>query len=313
MSYYNKKLNRFFIIIFVFLATFLFSFLPVNAVTVGPAKIEYRTDPGAIISDKLIILNEGQEDKTFYASFEKFIRKDGEIKFLPSEPAELAEWFKMKKSIVLKAGEQKEITYTIEVPKNAPPGGHFAVVWWGTASPSASKQVSIITRAGILVLLQVSGEINEKGEIIGFSLPGKKFLVFKLPEDFAVNFANQGNTYIKPKGEINIKNIFGSNKAVLGVNDVNVIFLPEVEQNLRVAKKFDKPPFAFGFYKAELALNWGEKQNSVLKSIWFFVFPWKHALGGIIILAVLFLGLKKAIKKYNQWIIGKHKNLENRI
>lgn len=282
------------------------------AITIGPAKIEYKTDPGTTISGAFLILNEGQEARTFYAAFEKFTEVDGQKQFLPSEESELTEWFKMEKSVALKAGEQKEIYYTIEVPKNAPPGGHFAVVWWGTAPPSASKQVSIVTRAGILVYLQVSGEVNERGEIIGFSLADEKFLAFKLPEDFVVNFANQGNTYLKPRGEIKIKNIFGSAIAVFNVNAKERIIFPKNVRLFDIAKKFDKLPFVFGPYKAELALNWGEKQNSVLKNFWFFVFPWKTALIAVIILIALLLLFTKGIKKYNQWILKKYSTNSNK-
>lgn len=274
-----------------------------QAVTLGPAKIEYKVDPGAVISDKIFILNEENEARTFYAAFEKFTQVGGEKKFLPTEESELANWFKMEKSVSLEPKEQKEIPFTIEIPQNAPPGGHFAVIWWGTAPPKG--QVAIVTRAGILVFLQVSGEVNEKGEILDFSLPEGKFLVFSLPEDFVVNFKNAGNTYLKPRGEIKIENIFGSQIAVFDVNDKEIIILPEITQTLNVSKKFEKPPFAFGFYKAELALIWGEKQNNALKSIWFFVFPWKSVLIVIIILAALLLLATKGIKKYNQWIIAK--------
>ncbi|MFH1346976.1 MAG: hypothetical protein ABIH10_01865 [Spirochaetota bacterium] len=276
-----------------------------HAVTVGPAKIEYKVDPGQTISDKLFIVNDGQETRTFYAEFEKFTEIGGQKKFLPSEPAELAEWFKMEESATLKAGEQKEILFTVEVPENAPPGGHFAVIWWGTASPG-KNQVSIVTRAGILVFLQVSGEINEKGEIVEFSLTKGNFFTLKLPEDFAVNFKNQGNTYLKPLGEITVKNIFGSAIADFNVNGKERIIFPDNEQLLDIAKKFGKPPFAFGFYKAELSLRWGEKESNGLKSIWFFVFPWKTVFVVIIILAGLFLLATKGVKKYNQWILEKY-------
>ncbi len=274
------------------------------AVTVGPAKIEYKTDPGATISGKLFVVNEGQEARTFYAAFEKFTEVNGQKKFLPSEPAELSEWFKMEKSVSLKAGEQKEIPFTIEVPKNAPPGGHFAVIWWGTAPPEG--QVAIVTRAGILVFLQVSGEVNEKGEVAEFSLAKGKFFVFKLPEDFIVNFKNQGNTYLKPRGEITVKNIFGSTIAAFKVNSKERIIFPENTHLLDVSKKFDKMPFAFGLYKAELALQWGEKQNDIQKNIYLFVFPWKTVLLVVIILAGLLLLATKGIKKYNQWVLKKY-------
>ena len=301
------RVGRIFVILFC-LAVLSFAFPDYSrAVTVGPAKMEYKIDPGTTVSGQLFILNEGQETRAFYAAFEKFTEVDGQKRFLPSEPTELAQWFKMEKSVTLKAGEQKEIPFTIEIPKNAPPGGHFAVIWWGTAPPGAG-QVAIVTRAGILVYLQVSGEVNEKGEVIDFSLPNGKFFAFQLPEDFVVNFQNQGNTYLKPRGEIAVKNIFGSTIADFKVNAKERIIFPENSQQLDIAKKFDNLPFAFGLYKAELTLQWGEKQNDIPKSVWFFVFPWKTVLIVVIILAGLLLIATKGVKKYNQWIIKKARN-----
>ncbi len=294
-------------VIFLFLIVALIFIAPnfVSAVTVGPAKIEYRADPGTVIEGSLILINDSGAKQTLYSAFEKFTEANGEKKFLPAEPTELANWFNIPKSVTLEPGGQKNIPFTVEIPKNAPPGGHFAVIWWGTASPE-SKQVSIVTRAGILVFLRVSGEVNESAELFKFSAGEGKFFWGKMPENFAVFFRNKGNTYLKPQGEILIKNIFGGKIANFGVNEVSSILLPDTETNLRIAKKFEKAPFAFGFYKADLSLRWGEKPESIQKNVWFFVFPWKHVLGGIIILFVLFLGFKKGIKKYNQWIISKY-------
>ena len=302
--------SRLLYLLLILIAVFFTASNSVLAVTVGPAKIEYKVDPGTTISGKLFIVNDGQESKTFYAAFEKFTEVGGQKRFLPTEESELANWFKMAKSASLRAGEQKEISFTIEVPQNAPPGGHFAVIWWGTASPDA-KEVSIVTRAGILVYLQVSGEVNEKGDIADFSLPKGKFFALQLPEDFVVNFINQGNTYLKPRGEMTVKNVFGSAVAAFKVNSKERIIFPENNQLLDVLKKFDKPPFVFGFYKAELALQWGEKQNDVIKSIWFFVFPWKIVLIALIILAAILLIATKGVKKYNQWVIKKAREPRN--
>ena len=291
-------------IVFIFLLTTIYSPI-VSAVTVGPAKIEYRADPGDVIEDTLILINEGNEKQTFYSVFEKFTEVNGEKKFLPAEPTELANWFNLPKNATLEPGEQKRIPFTIEIPQNAPPGGHFAVIWWGNAPPE-SKQVSITTRAGILVYLRVSGEINESGKLVSFSANNNNFFFFQLPENFNAIFKNDGNTYLKPQGEILIKNIFGRKIAAFNINEISVIFLPDNENNLKIAKKFEKAPFAFGLYKAELTLRWGEKPESIQKNIWFIIFPWKHVLGGILILIALLWGLKKGVKKYNQWIIKKY-------
>ena len=302
-------MRRFYLLyLFSFLIAGFIIFAPVSvlAVTVGPGKIEYRVDPGTVVEDTLVLINDSGAEQTLYSAFEKFTEVNGEKKFLPGEPTELANWFNLPKSVTLGLKGQSNIPFTIKIPKDAPPGGHFAVIWWGTAPPEGLKQVSIVTRAGILVFLQVSGKVNESAELLKLNTEGGKFFWGKMPENFIVLFKNSGNTYLKPKGEILIKNIFGGKIADFGVNDVNAIFLPGNENNLRIAKKFEKAPFAFGFYKAEAILRWGEKSEPIKKSIWFFVFPWKQVLGGIIVLTLLFLGLKKGIGKYNQWIISKY-------
>jgi hypothetical protein len=293
-----------------FLGLLIFSFTWFNysyAITVGPAKLEYKVDPGTVITGSILLINETQEKQVFVPSFEKFIEVSGEKKFLRGEKSELTEWFRFPNEIVLEPGERKDIPFTIEVPQNAPPGGHFAVIWWGNKPVSGSgDNVAIVTRAGILVYLQVSGDINEKGSLISFSLPFNKFLFWALPIDFNVRFKNEGNTYLKPKGDITIRNMFGGIKTVLGVNEADRILLPQVEDDLRIASKFNKLPFAFGPYKAVLTLNWGDKPEIVQKTLWFFVLPIKETIIGIIVLILLYYGLKFGIKRYNAWIIKKY-------
>jgi hypothetical protein len=304
MSINHKKVAA------VVLALFFLSLaLKTTAVTVGPAKIEIKANPGDVVSGTINVFNEGAQEATFWADFEKFTEVEGEKRFLRGEEAELAGWFEMEKSVTLKATEGKDIPFIINIPKSAPPGGHFAVIWWGTAPPKkeGGEQVAIVTRAGILVFLQVSGQVSEKGSVLSFSLVKGKFFTAKLPEDFKVEFKNEGNTYLKPLGQIAVKNIFGSEVVSFSVNEKQRNLLPDTSRSLEVAPQFQKKPFAFGFYRAVLDLKWGDPQkpNVFEKSLWFFVFPWKVVLITLIILAVLFLFFTKGIKKYNQWIINK--------
>lgn len=277
---------------------------PASAVTVGPAKMEFRVDPGERVEGTITLINDSDGTQVLYPDFEKFTEVNGVKQFSPGEYTALTSWIQLPKSVSMERGEQKNVPFTMEVPKNAPPGGHFAVVWWSTAPPKG--QVSIVTRAGILVYVRVSGEVSEKGKIIKFS--GEKGMFFlSFPKDFTVNFKNEGNTYLKPSGEIEIKNIFGSGVANFKVNGKERIIFPQNEQILDVAKKFEKAPFAFGLYRAELSLSWGEKKESnVVKNLWIFIFPWKVALLGVVLLLALYLLLTKGIKKYNKWIVKKY-------
>lgn len=287
----------------IFLAQFLFGTPIAKAITVGPAKLEYRADPGEVIQGSIFVINDSSEEQTFYPSFEKFIEVNGEKKFLPGEPTELANWFKMSPSVTLAPKEQKDIPITIEIPSNAPPGGHFAVIWWGNAPPD-TKQVSIVTRAGILVYLQVSGEVKESGSLLFFkSLAGR--IAARLP-DFEVRFKNTGNTYLKPQGKVEVKNILNGTVAVFKVNDIQRILLPDGEESLRLTPQFEKRPFAFGLYHADLNLAWGDKPETLEARYYFLILPWLHILVGAIVLILAYFGVKIGLRKYNRYVIAKY-------
>ena len=187
----NLKAIAFFILFFVFMTGLPSGrlVLPVNAVTVGPAKLELSVDPGEVVKGEFFLQNDEKVARKFVAVFEGFT-EEGVEKVFFSDTSDLASWFKTRDDIVLGPGEFQNVPFTLTVPKDAAPGGHFAVIWWGTASPE-SKQVSIVTRAGILVYLRVSGEVNESAELLKFAAEGG-FFQTKMPENFVISFKNSG-------------------------------------------------------------------------------------------------------------------------
>ncbi|MBI3638286.1 hypothetical protein HY227_00905 [Candidatus Wolfebacteria bacterium] len=289
-------------IIFGLSAVFLALPFLTSALTVGPIKLEYSANPGDTISGTLFLMNEESETRTFYPVFEKFTENNGERQFFPSEASDLAEWFKSTPSVTLKPQEQKTLPFAINVPKNASPGGHYAVIWWSTApaNSKSSEQVAIVTRAGILVYLRVSGDIKESGEIADFSTNNNKSFFWGLPVNFNVLFKNNGNVHLKPQGEIKIKNLFGMTETVLPVNPYGLIALPQSEKG--ISAKWESG-FVFGPYQAQLQLAYGENKTQIAKNIWIFVTPIKTLIAVIIALLLITFGIPRGIRKYNQWII----------
>lgn len=290
------------ILVFMMLA-FFFPYLISNAVTVGPVKLEISADPGDVVTGKLFLMNDEKETKTFYPDFETFIEENGSKKFI-SEKSDLATWFEIDYPVTLKPLEGKNIPFVLRIPEDASPGGHFAVIWWSTAAPEKG-QVSITTRAGILVYLTVSGEIKEQGQVLEFTTQNKKKFIASSPINFAINFENTGNVYLKPKGEIQIKNIFGGTKTSVDVNKKDISILPQSKKTLQEQWEFSG--FLFGPYKADLKLVYGNTQQEIQKSFWFFIILWKQLLLLILILFLIFYAIPQGIKKYNKWIVNKYK------
>lgn len=316
--------KKFFIISLVLISGFWLLPLSSLALTVGPVKLEYSIDPGDSISGQILLLNDREETKTFYAVFEKYIEVDDQKQFIAGE-SEIASWFEFPSAVTLGPREQKMIPFTIKVPEDAEPGGHFAVIWWSTAPPVAepgAPGVAIVTRAGILVYLRISGEIDESGQLKSFSTSNQKRFLNYLPINFSIVFEATGNVHLKPIGEIKIKNIFGRTREILKVNEFGLSVLPQSKKTYEATwgpkelvgqkksgffsqLKNEWKGFAFGFYKAELQLEYGEDKKQAEDGFIFFVIPWRILLIAILVLAVLSFGIVKGIKRYNQWIIAK--------
>ena len=307
----NLKAIAFFILFFVFMTGLPPGrlVLPVNAVTVGPAKLELSVDPGEVVKGEFFLQNDEKVARKFVAVFEGFT-EEGVEKVFFSDTSDLASWFKTRDDIVLGPGEFQNVPFTLTVPKDAAPGGHFAVIWWSTVpletKIASSMQLSIITQAGILAYLRVSGDIKETGELVRFTIGKNKKIFWSTPSSFNVTFKNTGNVYLAPKGTVTVKTLFsGKTVASLDVNQfgeqkkAGLQILPGNEKSFGVTLN---QRVNFGIFKAVLDLTYGESNTQVSDTIWFVVLPWKILF--ITVLVLLFVGLlPKLLKKYNRWVI----------
>lgn len=300
-------MKKFTILAFVGLVAALL-FLPAHsfALTVGPGKLEYTLDPGATMTGTLFLLNEGTESQTLHPSFEAFTETNGTKQFFPETTSDLVGWFTVASSVTLAPKESTNIPFTLSVPKGAPPGGHFAVIWWNTA-PVGSKagSAAIVTRAGILVYLNVTGQVNESGSITRFApTNGGRFLT-GFPTSFDVMFNNTGGDYLQPTGDIQITNMFGASVASFSVNKNNSAqILPQSEKDLPVSLDPPQGNIGFGIYHAELTLHYGESNKEIGDSYTFVVVTWV-LLPILLALLLIVFGIVLGVRKYNQWVIRK--------
>lgn len=300
--------QTFFLALAVFVATLSFV-VPISAgaITVGPVKLEYSLDPGSSVSGKMYIKNEELSAKTFYPSVERFTEQNGGKQFIKNDSL-VADWLKATSSVKLAAGKDIEIPFSLVIPKDAPPGGQFAVVWWSTSPPGGAntEQVSIQSRAGILVYVNISGKIVENTTITKFDTSNGGHVFGDSLVPFYLNISNAGNVYVKPVGKITISSIFGSVRDRMTVNDKKYQILPN---SYRVFSDmiWNGRGFYIGPYKVTAAVSYDDKTATVLySSFWIWIFPWKIiaiAVGiGVIVLVALFL----FFKFYNNWLIKKY-------
>lgn len=306
------------------LAALVLALVPIaaKAITVSPPIIEFDARPGDTIVDTIKLYNETLESQTLTGSVQTFkaLNETGAPSFLsPEESTDLATWLRLDESqVTLGADERKDILFSINVPKDAEPGGHFAGILW---TPSGAKSVEgsgvgITVKTGTLILVRVAGDINEAGRLVGFTADKSSYNY--LPANFSVRFENLGNVHLKPIGSIEIKNLLGRKVADLPINGDFSNVLPESIRKFdatwqktetpRGASEWQKERenFAWGKYTATLKLDYGVDGQKTTASLAFWVFPWRVTLFYLAVAILIIVLIVIGIKTYNKWLIKKY-------
>jgi hypothetical protein len=303
-----------------------------HALTLTPTRFEIAGNPGDTLTGEITLINETSASETFYPSYSNFEAQgeSGTPTFV--EPKDdLGTWIKADvASVSLAPSQQKIVSFKINIPKDAEPGGHFAVIFWGT-SPAGQGQVSIGAKTGVLVLLSVNGDVKEQAGLLNFNTINNKFWYKTLPVSFEYRFKNDGGDRIKPEGIITIRDTLFLPAEVLNANPVEGNVLPNSTRKIKVDwVKYERPSdyvaptsffkrfwgdvsyewknFAVGLYSANFNVSYGLQGQHVKKTSFFFVFPWELIIVMIVVFVVLFWGGKKLIKRYNKFIIEKARN-----
>lgn len=304
-----------------------------SALTISPPKTELSADPGSVLHGQLKLINDERQSKTVYFLIRNFEAKNesGTPDF-PEKQQNLATWISIQPSATVGPKQDILVPYTITVPNNAEPSGYFAVIFAASLPPGADGggQVALGTDLGNLVLLRVNGNLTEGANILEFNTKDKKHWFSSLPIDFYYRFQNNGDSWVKPLGDIVIKNIFGKNTKIVPTNAEGGNVLPRSIRRYEVSwltlkgqvedrsnARPPEPPKDFwkkvGYewrysplglrYTAKLGLTFGATQDHDRASIVVWIIPW-HLLLVVIPSAILLLALLWFfIVRYNRYVI----------
>ncbi len=282
-----------------------------KALTISPVSMEIVAKPGETVQGTLIVLeNEGAQPRTYTFSAEEFTAGDetGNPSFI-ADKSDIGGWITSDATVTLQPREQKEVSFTIKIPQNAAPGGHFAGLFW-TASGSEGGQVAIEAKVGTLVFLTVEGQIVDRGTIAEFA--SKNAVNSTFPVDMFMRFQNMGNDRVSPKGTVTIKNMFGSQVGSASVNAEGGNVLPtQIRRfDVPVATNGAEPSSGFfdalqrqlagpsiGRYTADVTVTYGSTNQALTAKTSFWMFPWQLLLVLIIVIVLIVLIVKMLRRK----------------
>lgn len=266
----NKSLYRFvsylitaFVISIIFFATSIQA-QDAAGLTIIPPKLELFANPGDTINESIRLTNDSNLPQTFGIVVEDF-RSTGEegqvvLEESGTESYSLQSWIKLSTpAIVVQPGEEIVYPFSIIVPRDAEPGGHYASILFQIGGTEIIPGVtSVRSRIGALILLRTSGDVREDSQIENFSAP--KFSQ-RGPIDISLRVKNNGTTHIRPNGTIIVTNIFGRKVAELPLSGYNVF--PGAIRKMDTTWEKEN---LFGVYTATLVATYGQ-QNLPLTAV----------------------------------------------
>jgi hypothetical protein len=298
----------------------------VLAVTISPPVKEITGNPGETVNGMVKIYNETNQDFTVYSSLSDFTAKDGEggepqlIETKEGDVKTLSSWIDVPQGpFEVKSLDWQSVIFQVKIPENAEPGGHYAAIFFGPSEKEAQEgAVSLNFKAGSLILLRVSGEIKEEGFIKDFYTKLRQKFYDRIPVVFELRVQNNGSVHFKPRGMVEVKNMWGGKVAELpilkegaggnvlpqSVRKYDVQWGEENAKNPPIgfwgAVKYEWNNFYIGRYAAKAVVSLPlEKIGESSITIW--VFPWQLIL---VLLAILIV-LAFIFRGYNRWIIKK--------
>jgi len=276
---------------------------------ISPPLVQVDTDPGKTVNLSVKVRNVTQETLEVTAEANDFTAggEDGNPKLLLEEgeesPYSLKSWITTIDRVTLKSGEQKPINITLNVPSNASPGGHYGVArFTGTPPGLEGSGVSLSASVGALMLVKVSGNIQEQAKIIELyaqNQKGQRRSSFEYgPLNLITRIQNTGNVHIQPKGTIRVTNLFGGEVMTLQLNQKGGNVLPS---SIRKFQETLNKKFMLGRYKMQADVVYGSENTILSSSAYFWVIPYKIIILTIAVILLVIFG----IKRYNKYIVKK--------
>jgi len=269
---------------------------------ISPVNLELNLSPGETSVQKMTIINRLGRTTSFKIEKEDFTGSEDPEKstvFLGEGEADFTSaknWIMPEVDVMeLNHGDRLTLPFTVTVPKEATSGSHYGALFVSVKnddSGGGKDKIKLISRVGLLVLINVAGQNIETGEISDFSTDRKFYR--QGPAVFSTVFKNTGNIYQKVKGEISVKNIFGSEVDHLTIKDWIVLSQSSRRQDTDWTKKW-----LVGRYTAKASVFYGLGGNlSDTQEVVFYAFPWHIALLLLAVLMMLYFALKYLFSKF---------------
>jgi len=301
----TRRKSSYYLFFVIFMGVLFFPYRCIYAadvmkITIVPSFFDVNLNPGETWKSFVRVVNPNQFNVSASVSVVGMDPgKEGADIFTPIDKkntellsSTLSEWVDVVEvaSPILR-GRSTDIPFSIKVPQDAPPGGHYAALLISVVPSEniSSGQIAVRNSITSLMFVRVAGHVYEEAVVSEFSSSKKMYT--NTDVEFALSLRNTGNVHIAPKGFIAIYDILGREKKTIPVvegNDTDTYIFPRTDK--RFVKTWNwREGIHVGLYRAVAYVSLGGvEKKTITKSIYIWVIPVKEALG---ILFIMIFGI----------------------
>ncbi len=219
-----------------------------ESILLSPTSKRYSLDAGTTKQDSFDIVNDGTTAFNFvvYARPYSVSSEAYEPDFVTnSRNSDAYKWVQFDQpSYTAEPGKTVKVNYTIRVPGDAAPGGHYGVLFAETQPGAVSEGTAIIRkkRLGAILYATVNGDVKTSGKVEATDVP---FFQLNAPLKIRSTVNNSGNTDFVVSSSVQVSDVLGGIK-YKSTKEVTV--LPN--QPRQVNNDWKNPAW-IGLYKVE--------------------------------------------------------------
>ncbi|MDP2638313.1 MAG: hypothetical protein Q8P26_04605 [Candidatus Levybacteria bacterium] len=254
--------------------------------------------------------------------FKAFL-ENGELEYLDAQDSFLSSNVRILdngipvETLTLAPDQSKNLTLSVNVPRDTKIRDYYFSILFISQNPLIPTSTMSLNQLGVAsnVLLSIGPKQIPDASLEEFS---SDFFFKNGPIPFTIRIKNKGKHFMKPKGEITIRNMFGQTIGRLDLTSVNILsnsiraipnnsYVEELKSEDFLKSKSaleHKSPkalweekFLLGFYTATLNIMMSDEGPLFTKSINFFALP-IQGIVGIIILITVVIVIKNKLKTH---------------
>lgn len=232
----------------------------VESITLSPVSKRYELKAGDVRNDELTIINDGKAAYDFIAYAKPYsVASDNYSPDFVSEATngDAYRWVTFDKpKYHLEPGASTKVNFTMTVPKNAAPGGHYGVLFVETQPKAEALSGNAVVRkkrVGAIVYATVQGTYETGGQQDSVDIP---FLQLQPPLTVGLRTSNNGNTDFIDTVTVRISDLFGT----LKYEDKREY--PVLPQTARKMTLEWKQAPSFGLYKVDMTSSFLDQKEA---------------------------------------------------